>query len=207
MKLLDLLILCSFIISLYTSINAQECLVTFPPGEPVTIDSTYGAPEVLLHYQPTQVRTVYVVAWIINSSSCPGISQNDLTIAIQKLKSDFADAMISFECNQIETITDSTFCYLTDSLFQILTAFYDVENKLNIYFVPNGAAEGMAYYKTNNCAIINGSATHKGKLAHEVAHCFYLYHTHGYGIEELVNLYVRLTSKVSLTLVLLCSTD
>lgn len=45
----------------------------------------------------------------------------------------------------------------------------------------------MAYYKTNNCAIINGSATHKGKLAHEVGHCFYLYHTHGYGIEELVN--------------------
>lgn len=140
MKILDLLILCFFLISLFTCLNAKECIVNFPPGEPITTDSTYGDPELLSHFQPTQVRKIYVVAWIINSSSCPGISQNDLSIAFQKLNSDFSDAMIYFECNQIETITDNAYCYLTDSLFQILTAFYDVENKLNIYFVPNGEA-------------------------------------------------------------------
>lgn len=95
--------------------------------------------------------------------------------------------MIDFVCNQIEYINNDTYCYLTESEFNALSALYDVDNKLNIYFVPNAVHAGMAFYKSNNCAITNGIADLKGYLSHEVGHCFYLYHTHGEGIEELVN--------------------
>lgn len=61
-------------------------------------------------------------------------------------------------------------------------------NKLNIYFCPQSSGiNGIAYLASNKCAVTNSAAINGSTLPHEVGHNFYLYHTHGTGIQEYVN--------------------
>lgn len=179
----------SIILIASTLLQAQKCFEVMTPGFPSIPDSSFGDPDELALFQPTEVRTIYVAAHIVRSSSgAGGISETDLNISIQQFNSAFTDVMIEFVHNQTDYIDNDTYFNLTLSEWATLSMINDVDNKLNVYFVPEITGySGMANTPGNKCAVTNEAAINGSTLAHEVGHNLYLYHTHGNGIEELVN--------------------
>ena len=173
----------------YTTLQAQECIVLTPPGVPSVPLSSFGDPDELSLFQPTEVRTIYIAAHIVRSSNgTGGITQNDLNTAIQQLKLAYTDVMIDFVHNQTDYIDNDTYENLTQAEWFALSNINTVSNKLNVYFVPGAAGfNGIAFLNSNKCAVTNAAAINGSTLAHEVGHNLYLYHTHGTGIEELVD--------------------
>ncbi len=188
MKILSFLII-SFSLLLFATMKAQECVVLTSPGFPQIPEQTYGDPHILGDFSPTEIRTVYIAAHIVRSSSGQGgISTNDLNTAISDLNSAYTDVMIQFIHDQTDYIDNDNYTTLTTGNFPSLAQINVVSNKLNIYFCPQGdGINGIAYLASNKCAVTNAAAINGSTLPHEVGHNFYLYHTHGHGIQEYVN--------------------
>lgn len=175
---------------IYSSeLNAQICRVLDNPAFPTVPNSTFGDPNQLLLYEPTVVRTIYVAVHVVRSSAgTSGISSNDIATSIQQLNTAYTDVMIQFVHNQTDYIDNDTYVELTESEYFTLKTINNVSNKINVYFVPSATGfTGISNYVTNSCAVTNAAAINGSTLAHEVGHEFYLYHTHGTGIQELVN--------------------
>lgn len=67
-------------------LHPQDCIVLYPSGVPVVPNSSYGDPTILANYTPTFVRTLYIAAHIVRSSSgSGGISTANLNTAIEQL--------------------------------------------------------------------------------------------------------------------------
>ena len=179
----------SFFISLFATIKAQECVVLTSSGFPQIPESTYGDPHILEDFSPTQVRTVYIAAHIVRSSSGQdGISTNDLNDAISDLNSAYSNVMIQFVHDQTDYIDNDLYYTVSEQNFPALAQINLAANKLNVYFCPQGSGiNGIAYLANNKCAVTNAAAINGSTLAHEIGHNFYLYHTHGNGAQEYVN--------------------
>ena len=191
MKILNKIFL-AFIVSLFiysSLLNAQICRVIDNPAFPTVPSSTFGDPNLLLQYEPTEIRTIYVAVHIVRSSSgAGGISANDIATSIQQLNASFSEVMIQFVHNQTDYIDNDTYYELTQTEWSSLKTINTVSNKLNIYYVPSADGfNGIATLVSNTCAVTNSAAINGSTLSHEVGHDFYLYHTHGTGIQELVN--------------------
>ena len=186
-KIFVVLIVSLFI---YTSfLNAQICRVLDNPAFPSVPNSSFGDPNLLLQYEPTEVRTIYVAIHIVRSSAgLGGISTTDISTSMQQLNTAYTDVMIQFVHNQTDYIDNDTYVELTEIEYYTLKTINNISNKVNIYFVPSADGfNGISQYVTNSCAVTNEAAINGSTLAHEVGHEFYLYHTHGTGIQELVN--------------------
>lgn len=181
MKILTFYII-SFTLCLFATIKAQECVVLTSPGFPQIPEQTYGDPNILGDFSPTEIRTVYVAAHIVRSSSGQGgISTNDLNTAIADLNATYSEVMIQFVNDQTDYIDDDNYTTLTRQNFPSLAQINVVSNKLNIYFCPQSSPttlNGIAYRPGNKCAVTNSAAINGSTLPHEVGHNFYLYHTH-----------------------------
>lgn len=161
-------------------IQAQECIVLYPPGVPPVPNSSYGDPSILENYAPTFVRTLYIAAHIVRSNSgSGGISAANLNTAIAQLNTAYQDAFIRFELSETDYIDNSAYTNLTREVFIQLAQINVKPNKLNIYFVPSSSTlNGIAYLQNNRCAVTNTAAINTSTLPHEVGHNLYLYHTH-----------------------------
>ena len=188
MKILNFLIILSLMF-LFTTVKAQECVILTSPGFPQIPDESFGDSHILGDYSPTETRTVYIAAHIVRSSSGQGgISINDLNTAISDLNTAYSNVMIQFIHDQTDYIDNDNYTTLTTENFPSLAQINVVANKLNIYFCPQGSGiNGIAYLANNKCAVTNAAAINGSTLPHEVGHNFYLYHTHGNGIQEYVN--------------------
>lgn len=85
--------------------QAQECVVLFPPGVPVIPDATYGDPVTLAKSAPAFVRTLYIAAHVVRSTSgTGGISTSNLLLAITQLNTAYESAYIRFELSETDYI-------------------------------------------------------------------------------------------------------
>lgn len=153
-------------------------------------------------------RTFMIAAHIIRSNNgTSGISDAAVIDAIETMNEQYAAAQIEFElCGEIRYIDDNTYLETTASEGNALVPKYNIDNVINIYFIPkvlnssgtqicgnatlpSGNVNLRRIFMANSCAI-NGST-----LSHEMGHFFGLLHTHSTtgGVEyvQRINCYDR----------------
>ena len=113
----------------------------------------------------------------------------------------YTNAGIEFQhCGNIEYINDDEYADFEKYTDEVLCQSNDVDNVLNIYFVPylykisNGDTTGLCGYAYsfgvafNRILMKNSCATNGSTLPHEIGHYFSLAHTHSTSAgDELVN--------------------
>ncbi len=133
--------------------------------------------------QPTPVRTV---VHIIRYSDGTGMSEETAREAIDILNNYFTDnnANIKFFISKISTKNSGGTTFGFDYIDCSTIDPYDlkdpiVQDALNIYFFPNiaGGGKGVTVSIPGNVCIVSYNSALLSTLAHEVGHCFGLYHT------------------------------
>ncbi len=150
----------------------------------------YGDSSVLETYVLADTVSIKTVIHIVRySDGTGGISETTVNLALDTLNKFFQSTKIKFIRFAIHYINNNTYANLnvpetfcTSAPIDMFT-LNNVTDALNIYFVPHmsyrdanlrGAAQSIP---GSGCAVINDAAL-LSTLAHEVGHCFGLYHTH-----------------------------
>lgn len=133
-----------------------------------------------------QVTTIRTVVHIIRPSGGGGMTDQEAENAIALLNDFYSRTFtnMKFVVDEIKAIqtTNTTFNFQFVNCSSISPGLIEspqVQNALNIYFYPSlqyGAA-GVTFTVPGNTCVISYSAAQSSTVAHEVGHCFGLYHT------------------------------
>jgi len=135
---------------------------------------------------------------IIRNSDGSGMTEQTARDAIDTLNNFYSGTNMIFIIDTIITVNTSnttlSFDYINPALVSI-NNLQDpkIPNALNIYFFPNlnGGAKGVAFNVPGNACAVSYDFALSSTIAHEVGHCFGLFHTDEayYGLENVVRTY------------------
>jgi hypothetical protein len=133
---------------------------------------------------------IKIAAHIVHSTNLgiSGISEGDITTSLQQINNIYTNnnTNITFTLVSIDYLDDDNFVYVVrgggpvhSQQAQNLFDIFNQPGVLHVIFVPQLDHHGVALSIPGRKVIMaNGSATNNESLAHEVGHCFGLFHTY-----------------------------
>jgi len=157
-----------------------DCGTKASPTITKTQAAPYGDPSNLV--MPTTVKTIHLAIHVVRTSTQPGISLQNIDLSLSQLNTAYSNSFLRFIKFSIDYIESDTYYQIEDSneLLQLF-GIYNNPNAINVYFI-GGTSENWAgnalTIPSYSVAIVNDYATIWNVLAHEIGHCFNLYHPH-----------------------------